>query len=459
MVFKLLESQYYSFFLKPKQGVESSDSRREITSLSYDSSPLKLTFNDKSTVWWQGENEIDSFNWNNVRSKNSIWKLKNLCYSKASEAFVMSRAELEKLPAFIRDSSKILQIDDKKQISTNVWWVPGVSLLFDDLRIEESGAHLFFHMLPVLSGWRMAKERWNDISITFKHTQCKKESDQQLWDLFMSQVPKESIIQLNQTRKVKTHAMICWQRAIRMDQSYIGIAESPALSSYLKELIRDKYQIKIPLHCKQLEETDKYNIWIVQRRVRARQIINMDAIIDFLEQRGISRNSIQVFDSPNAVCSPCGCFGYPVCNHITEESKKTCRRKGHRLEEDIALFSKITLLISVHGAGNVHYLWMPPGAHVLEIFPYHFLPTSVYQNFANMSQLKYFRYTVTDSTIYKQQMETRTHNFTTHQCWADNQCRPKVKQLPVLLPLQGENNFLDVLEKVLLSWKNTCINR
>ncbi|EME29092.1 uncharacterized protein Gasu_34830 [Galdieria sulphuraria] len=389
-----------------------------------------------------------------------MWKIKNLCYAPKRGSFVVYKNDVKLLPKFVRDSSKLVQLNHKPQLSSNIKWIRGVSLLFDDLRMEESGAHLYFHLLPVLSGWRMAKERWpvENISMTFQHLKTRKPADKQLLDLLLYHTPEKQMVELNHSRMTDYDA-ICWEHAIRIDQSYVGTADSFSFSLYVKQLVQDKYRIQIPQHCKHTEIDKKNQVWVIQRRVRARQIINIDDLIQFLENRGISRENIRVFDSPNAVCSSTGCFGYPVCDDITESSKQTCRKSGHRLEEDIKLFSQITLLLSIHGAGNVHYLWMPPNAHVVEIFPYHFLPTKVYETFANLSNLKYFRYDVKDSTVYLENMEKRTHNFTVHQCWSDNSCRPKVKQLPVFLPLEDKGNLAILLEKVIESWKSTCNQR
>ncbi|GJQ15236.1 hypothetical protein GpartN1_g7027.t1 [Galdieria partita] len=414
----------------------------------------------ETTEWWQGEQEIDNFSWNNVRGVNTIWKVKNLCYAPKRGSFVVHKDDYKLLPKFVRDSPKLVQLNNKPQSSANTKWIPGVSLLFDDLRMEESGAHLYFHLLPVVSAWKMAQERWptENISMTFRHLKTRKQADEQLLDLSLYHIPEKQIVELNQSRMTDYDA-ICWERVIRIDQSYIGTADSSAFSVYLKKLVQDKYGIQIPKHCHHIKRDKKNQVWIIQRRVRARQIMNIDQLIHFLEHKGIYRENIRVFDSPNAVCSSTGCFGYPVCDDITEHSKQTCRRSGHRLEEDIELFSQITLLISIHGAGNVHYLWMPPDSHVVEIFPYHFLPTKVYETFANLSTLRYFRYDVEDPTVYLENMEKRTHNFTVHQCWSDNSCRPKVKQLPVSLPLEDKSSLASLLEKVIESWQSTCTQR
>lgn len=412
----------------------------------------------ETTTWWQGEDKIDSFFWKNVRGVDNIWKINGLCYAPKRGSLVISQNDANLLPKFVRDSPKLLKLgDEKPQLSSNIQWIRGVSLLFDDLRMEESGAHLYFHLLPVLSGWRMAKERWpvENISVIFRHLKTRKPADRQLLDLVLYHIPKEQIVNLNDSR-IAAYDTICWENAIRIDQSYVGTTDSVAFSAYLKELVKDKFGIQIPKHCRNVAKGKQNQVWIIQRRVRARQILNIDQVIQFLERKGVSRRNIRVFDSPNTACSSTGCFGYPVCDDITEQSKLTCRKSGHRLEEDVELFSQITLLISIHGAGNVHYLWMPPGSHVLEIFPYHFLPTKVYETFANSSNLKYFRYNVEDPTVYLEHMEERTHNFTVHQCWSDNNCRPHVKQLPVFLPLDDNTSLAVLLEKVVTSWQHTC---
>lgn len=413
-----------------------------------------------TTTWWKGEEKIDSFFWNNVRGVNSMWKINNLCYSPKRGSWVVYKVDAKLLPKFVQDSPKLVTLEHPLQVSfNNTKWIGGVSLLYDDLRMEESGAHLYFHLLPVLSGWRMAKERWpiESISVVFRHLKTRKAADKQLLDLVLYHVPRKQLVELDSS-EMSRYDVICWEHAIRVDQSYVSTADSFMFSIYLKELVKDKYGIDIPQHCKKNNKGHP-QVWIIQRRVKARQILNIEQLVQFLESKGISRENIRVFDSPNAACSSTGCFGYAVCDDITQQSQLTCRKSGHRLEEDIELFSQITFLISIHGAGNVHYLWMPPGAHVVEIFPYHFLPTKVYETFANTSGLKYFQYQVEDSSVYLEKMEKRTHNFTVHQCWSDNSCRPKVKQLPVYLPLEDQSKLSNVLEKALKSWQRECHQR
>jgi len=130
------------------------------------------------------------------------------------------------------------------------------------------------------------------------------------------------------------------------------------------------------------ENSSKPLLIVVQRNAKTRVLKNFQDIVSVLKR---------VF------------IGFDILEIDFEKMK---------LNEQIRLSARASIIVGAHGSGLAHQIWMRKGSGTIEIFPYKFTCRDWYEKAAIAGGLKYMSY-FPDSTL-----ESPDSSPEMHQCWS-----------------------------------------
>jgi hypothetical protein len=193
----------------------------------------------------------------------------------------------------------------------------------------------------------------------------------------------------------------------------------------------------------------KKTVWVVQRRVphQSRVIANMSALKSLLSSIFGPGWSIVEFDSPN---EPCGsghneCLGFFNCKYPNLDVSNNCSHSRDILF-DVQLFSQVNFVVSVHGATLMNAMFLPRGAHIVEIFPAG-IDEYIYHEFSKRAELEYFG--------FREPNQTKLHELfpstPSYECFRNSECRHKMREQKVTVSIDKIRPTLQAAHDSMLS--------
>jgi hypothetical protein len=190
-------------------------------------------------------------------------------------------------------------------------------------------------------------------------------------------------------------------------------------------------------------------VWVVQRRVphQSRLIANIVPLKRMLRDMFGHDWNVVEFDSPNTPClgGPSNaCHGFYNCKLPSLTPDLNCSH-SRDIFFDVQLFSQVNFIVSVHGATLMNAMFLPKGAHVVEIFPAG-IDEFIYHDFSKRAELEYFAFREPNQT----QLHRLFPSTPSHECFKNSKCRHRMREEKVTISLDKILPTLEAAHKSML---------
>jgi len=392
-----------------------------------------------------------------------MWLVRDACFEPATSSFPVRRASLrDLLEEHTKEDNWLKIVDASTQISRSQvkYRVPGVTVMSRNFAADNTGAHFTFYTIPLMGVMRFATEVLHgDVSLVLPKARIpplphRRRLERRQFDHMFLQAQRVLSLDAPVVANMSQGNYVCFDELLSIGRNYYNIISGPEDASYARANVMATTDLHLENECYGPDHDPQDTIYILNRRVYARRILNVDEIVEAVRDVAGPGIKIKVFDSPNAACQNSrGCYGFANCEELWSRNDSTwfnppCKTIA-TIDDDIELFNKITFMISVHGAGNANMFWMPRGSVLLEMFPYGVMDRS-YITLANYTQTNYFQYRERNSEIADSHFG---QHHAEDKIWADNSMRTDIKHLPVKINVQ---NFRPTLERAFAAWTKGC---
>uniref|UniRef100_A0A7S1TGC7 Uncharacterized protein n=1 Tax=Compsopogon caeruleus TaxID=31354 RepID=A0A7S1TGC7_9RHOD len=390
----------------------------------------------------------------NRNKLDTLWSFENVCYDSIKQRFTITKEDAKLLPPFFVEDHRVETLSTERNSTIVPMWMNGTTLLSRDAHLDQTGAHFYFFLLPVATLLRHLHETSPDlegVNVLFDNFSIPAGHDleRQLSEILFGQIPRERRLSLSKLEAQVT----CFETLLSVGLEYSSVIQGQKDFDFMRERASEVEMVQLASDCKE-PFANRAAVGILNRRVYSRRILNQRQLEVVVRQVFGPAVDIIVFDSPNVACEN-GCLGFANCLDLLrqpEEVYQNCR-KTRSVADDVKHFNNLTMMISVHGAGNINYIWMPKGSHVVEIFPYG-ISDFTYQKLTNLTDLNYFAFEESNRTVFNNNFR---HLGDGSYCWKDDRCRKHIKESPVSVTMDGPQGLKRLLREVQVSWSKRCV--
>jgi len=391
----------------------------------------------------------------NRNKVNTLWALSSACYDTGARKFVFHEEQLGRLPKYVQDDPKYVQATAAPIPTSAVGrWVPGLTVLGREMHLDQTGAHFYFFMLPVTSLlYHVTQElKTPGVSVAFEEYNIPESHslERQFADIVMKDIPPERRLSLEGFKE----SLVCFEELLSVGNDYSASIRGQDDLEYLKTSASKVEMQDFVKDCAD-PGANHAAVGILNRRVFSRKISNIHQLKVATKQVFGANTEVVVFDSPNVPCEGTDCMGYTDCSELNKtlaKSDPSMCRTTRQVGDDIRVFNNLTFFISVHGAANMNYVWLPKGSTAVEIFPYA-ISDFTYKKLSELSGLEYIAFHDSNQTTFKSKFASLGDGS---NCWGDNDCRRFMKQSEVYVTVDGPDGIKRVLYEAVKKWKERC---
>lgn len=416
-----------------------------------------------------GVEYMDFWKYTNGEGIEASLAVGNLCYSLKDDVFIMDKKDKARLihdVASLRGinaSKRIPHIQNVDEIRANdvVHWIRGLTVVSTEMSlVNETGAHFIAGSVPLLSAVSFARRGLHidakDISVAYRvlPTRANMRPDNAMYfDLAFAEIPKKNILSLSSFKPRQGRNIVCMKKALELDRSYAYTMRSSDDTAYLRDNIVRMQKTPMADDCSHHTAGVQKTIFILSRAVHSRRWADIRSFESTCQKVFGDSTKVVVFESLDQLGAKHCQTNSSREEHLTACSLLPSSALSAPLSDHL-LFNQITFLISVHGAGNANYIYLPKGAHVVEVMPVGVQASyDMYKKLATRIGLEHFEHEETNRTFYDGYPLSK-YNQT--QCFRDNHCRKISKQLPVPVTTSGPHSIVPLLERARDSWISRC---